>query len=80
MTEKPDRDNKRVKLNEQQLPNVVRSITAACVLHNFCLIYEDDFLEEPVANDVNYVGIVNNVEGDNIRNAILDYMIEEDLL
>ena len=50
------------------------------MLHNFCLIYEDEFLEEPVANDVNYVGIVNNVEGDNIRNAILDYMIEEDLL
>ena len=73
------------KLNEQQLENVVRSITAACVLHNFCILNDDsgeDFMVEDHPNGLNlFVDVATNTaDGEDIRNAIMDYMVNEELI
>ena len=68
-----------LKLNEQKLDNVVRSITAACVLHNICIINDDsgeEFLDADIPNTVEpspEVGF-SSTDGEDIRNAIMDYM------
>ena len=73
------------KKNEQTLPNAIRSITAACVLHNFCLLNQDggdEFMQGPDAVNENQCPTVMNTDGNgtDIRNALMDHMMEQGLI
>ena len=66
------------KKNEQKLENVTRTVTAAVVMHNFCLQNGDYFGNVEIENnrDDRNDFAENNIcnEARNVRNAICDYM------
>ena len=72
------------KKNEQQLSNVARTVTAAVVMHNFCLQNGDQFEEEiNIDYDDNQENAVeNNIcdEARNVRNAICDHLVEQNII
>ena len=70
------------KKNEQNLDTVARTVTAAIVLHNFCL-QNNDLFQEEVENDDNQIeqeaNEICNVARD-VRNAICDHLVEQNII
>jgi len=67
------------KKNEQNLSNVARTVTAAVVLHNFCLLNDDLFEEEVEVEDNQNREEAEEICNDarNVRNAICDHLVEQ---
>lgn len=76
---------KLLKQYEQKLNSVARTVTAAIVMHNFCLklqdFYEPDEVVDNEEPDVN-IPLENEVceEGQDVRNTICDYLVKQGLI
>jgi len=70
------------KKNEQNLSNVARTVTAAVVLHNFCLLNDDLFEEEVEVEDNQNREEAEEICNDarNVRNAICDHLVEQNII
>jgi len=70
------------KKNEQHYKSVLQTITAACVLHNFCQMqgesYDEDVCDPPVQYDDGDEGVA--LGGGAIRQLILNHLIAEAVL
>lgn len=69
------------KKNEQDLSNVARTVTAALLMHNFCILNNDDFDDE--INDENDNDVSDNQicnEARNVRNAICDHLVQQNII
>ena len=67
------------KLIEQRLDNVNRTITAACVLHNFCIDLADNFDNDDdsdINDDDNDADVDDAPEGEEIREALKQHLID----
>ena len=74
-----------LKMNEAELENAVISIVAACVLHNFCILYKDDgeeFNGDPPNNPNPAPAVVIDGAGNgaDIRNVLMDHMVQEGII
>ena len=74
-----------MKMNEVELENAVRSIVAACVLHNFCILYNDDgeeFNDGPPNNpNPGPSAVIDGAgNGADIRNVLMDHMVQEGII
>ena len=74
------------KKNEQYYTTVKRTVTAACVLHNFCLLQGDSYDDYDMTNNNDEdgndddQGLAWGVGGDETRELILNYMIAEEFI
>ena len=67
------------KLIEQRLDNVNRTITATCVLHNFCIDLDDNFDNDDdsdINDDDNDADVDDAPEGEEIREALKQHLID----
>jgi hypothetical protein len=66
---------------EMNLENAVRCITAACVLHNFCLLNGDGF-DIPLGfrNPNICTVLLDESKCADTRNAIMDHLINEGII
>ena len=71
------------KKNEQRHDSVARTVTAACILHNFCSMQGDVFdgdenRQPPDDDDDNNEGAAQ--DGSSARQAMLDYLAAKGVL
>ena len=68
---------------EMNLENAVRCITASCVLHNFCILNGDEFdIPNGWSNPKICVDnvLLDETMGNGTRNAIMDHLINHDVI
>ena len=71
-----------LKKIEQDHTSVQRTVTAACVLHNFCLLHGDTFDDEnwPPPDDPDDDDDDDPIDGASTRQALLDFLVTQGFL
>ena len=72
-----------LKKNEQRHDSVARTVTAACILHNFCImqgdVFDDDENRQPPDDDDDDDDGAAQ-DGSSARQAMLDYLVAQGVL